>query len=207
MAKKARRAPNSQEQKKARSILIKKGLYKPKNPRGPLTDYAKKLLRKFSDVTAGKASVVTAKAEKKGNKGFKEARAANTGENRPGTVRTVRNKIIVPTQTGEQARYSKKEGVRVTRRVGNDVYVRRPFKRRPRSIAGVRSQLKEGDYIAVPLYRARSRGVEWTRMSPEDFTAFLTQYGPKATKREYENLLDYIEISSIEQPKRERRII
>ena len=62
------------QQKSQLSILKKKGLYKPKNPRGPVTDYGKSLLHKFSDVISGKSAVVTVRPDNnhKGNKAAAE---------------------------------------------------------------------------------------------------------------------------------------
>lgn len=195
MAKKTRKSQSGQAQKSGLKKLREKGLYKPKKPRAAPTKYGKSLLSRFADVLSGKASVVT--AVEKGRKGFKAAsKYARSGNDKMGTVRVVRNKIVVPTQAGEIARFSKK-GVRVTRRVGEDVYVREPLQKHKQIL----EQLKPGDRIAVPLNRGK-RGVEWMQLTPEDYRAFQRQYDET-----YKNLGSHVQIFRLEKAKRRSRLI
>lgn len=196
MAKKTKKPALSQAQKSGLKVLRKKGVYKPKAPRAAPTRYAKSLLGKFADLLTGKASIVT--ASQKGRKGFGAARKFKREKEAVGTLRVVRNKIIVPTQAGEVARFSKKKGtVRVTRKLGKDFYVREPFAKPIYSLKDLKSQLKPGDRVAVPLYRGH-RGVEWRTLTYDDFAAFWREYGPSTTGKEYEDLGEHIQAFHIE---------
>lgn len=196
MAKKSKKPRDSQAVKSGLKTLREKGLYKPEKSRAAPTKYAKSLLTKFADVLTGKASVVTASA--KGRKGFAAAAKYKTGaKDAPGTVRVVRNKIVVPTQGGETARFTKSGKVRVTRRVGRDVYVREPFPGRVKSLDDILRSTKSNERIAVPLYRGQ-RGVEWMNMTAAEFKAFYSQYA--AT---YKDLGDFVEKFRLEGPSAE----
>lgn len=207
MTRKSQTPTASQAQKRELKRLRDKGIYKPKNPRAAPTRYALSLLNKFADIATGKASVVTAKSAKRGNKGFKEAAALKSdSSSMPGTIRVVRNKIIVPTQGDERARFTRR-GLRVTRKVGNDKYIRTPFKTTPKNLADILSQLKENERVVIPLFRTARKGVEWVPMSRDDFIFFVSQYGPGGSRKSksgepqlYENLFDYIEKFHIEGP-------
>ena len=202
MAKKTKSKPTSQAQKSGLKILREKGLYKPKNSRAEPTKYGRGILRRFADVISGKASVVTAKSEKRGNKGFKEARSYKQGDQSRGTVRVVRNKIIVPTQAGEQARFSKK-GVRVTRTIGDAVYVREPFKSSTSTPQKIYDQLQPGDRISVPLNRGR-RGVEWMNFTKEEYGLFIL---PSGSGGSYKGLSDHIQRFRLEKARKRQRKI
>lgn len=197
MAKKSKKPPSSQAIKSGVKTLRKKGLYKPEKPRAAPTKYAKSLLRRFADVLSGHASVVTAtpakEKRKRKTKGFSAAKEYAT------TLRTTRNKIIVPTQAGEVARYSPRaKKILVTRRVGADRYIREPFKKPINTLSDLEGSLKRGDRIAVPLFRG-SRGVDYRWMTLDDFKAFWREYGP-GTKRPYKNLGDHIEAARVIGP-------
>jgi hypothetical protein len=202
VAKNTTKPKLSQSQKSDLKALRKKGLYKPVKPRAAPTKYAKGLLSRFKDVLTGKASVVTAKGQTKRSKGFKEAAQFNRGQS-SGTVRAIRNKIIVPTQVGEVARFSKKSGkVRVTRNINGAKYVREPFPKRPRDFRDAGRSLRPGDRIAVPSWRGDAKGVEWYTLSAEEWRMFWLQYGPKGSaetrggkKHRYNDLLSHIQIS------------
>jgi hypothetical protein len=196
VAKKSKSARNSQAEKSGLKRLRKKGLYTPKKPRAAPTRYGRGLLKTFADVITGKASVVTVKpAKQKGRKrtkGFAEARKFASGE-KPGTVRAKRNKLVVPTQGGERAHYNPRTGkVRVTRRVGSDLYVREPLKGKIRTLDDLRARLRPNDRIAIPFNRG-GRGVEWMNMTPDEFHAFMGQYA-----QTYKNVLNFVEIFRLE---------
>jgi hypothetical protein len=204
MAKRKTAPKVSAEQKKKLSRLKKRGLYKPKNTRKAPTRYGLSLLKKFSDVLTGKASVVTVKEKRR--KGYKAAKKYAHGETKPGTVRVVRNKIIVPTSKGERATYSKKRGeILVSRKVGKEFFVRTPFPKSIHTINDVRSQLRPGDRISVPFNRG-SRGVEWFNMPLDEFEAFWGEYGPHGSKRKYIGLADQIQIFRTETETQRKRI-
>jgi hypothetical protein len=217
MARKASKPGASQDLKSNLKILKDRGLYKPKNSRAAPTGYAKRIAKKFSDVISGKASVVTAKSAKHGGKGFIEAARLAMGD-RAGTIRAVRNKVIVPTQGGEQARYSVKTGrVRVTRKTEGGTYVRESFPGDHRSLKTIKAQLKPGDRVAVPLFRGR-KGVEWQTMELAEFEAFWRQYSSRGTapvydrvgkRKIYHDLASHVQIFRYEAPRapRKRKLI
>lgn len=217
MANKPSKPRGSQALKSDLKILRERGLYKPKNSRAAPTEYAKRIAKKFSDVISGKASVVTAKSAKRGGKGFIEASRLAAGD-RAGTIRAVRNKVIVPTQGGEQARYSVKTGrVRVTRKTEGGNYIRETFPGDHRSLKAIKAQLKPGDRVAVPLFRGR-KGVEWQTMTPEEFEAFWRQYSNRGTapaydkdgkRKIYHDLASHVQIFRYEAPRapRKRKLI
>lgn len=207
----AKRAPTktkkpafTEAQKAGLKVLKDRGLYHPKNPRSltpGAAKYAKSLLNKFGDVISGKASVVTASA--KGQKGFKAAAKYHHADEIVGTVRVKGNKIIIPSQAGEHAYFSKKTGsVVVARKVGRDRYIRTPFPKRITTIESLRDQLRPGDRIAVPQFRGK-RGVNWFNMDQSEFIK-LWQQGSggddgRAPKR-YDNVENYIQIFRMEGP-------
>ena len=207
MASKTRKPALSQAETAGLKKLRKVGLYKPKSSRAPPTKYAISLLKTYSDYLTGKASVVTAKSEIKRNKGYKEAASyKKTDKQKPGIVRVIRNKIVVPTQKGEIVRFSKK-GMRVTRKVDGDYYVRTPFKGSTDTLEEIFAQLKPTDRVAIPLYRSARHGVEWQTVTQDEFRAFYTQYGPsgsatnkKGLPRLYDDLTSHIQIFHLEGP-------
>lgn len=197
--------------------LRRKGLYKPENPRR-VTEYGKSLLRKFSDVLSGNATVVTAKgrSETTGRavSGFNLAKKYKVSDDDSGTVRVVRNKIIVPTQKGERARFNERTGkLQVVRKVGRAKYVREPFTGSPSALRDLERQLKPGDRISVPIWRGK-RGVEWSIMTQEEFKRFWNEYGPRGSaivttaggrvrKHRYRNLAQHVQRFRYDAPKRE----
>lgn len=185
MAKKSRKPVLSQAQKRDIKRLREKGVYKPKDARKAPTRHAKGLLVKFADLLRGKAKIVTVKG----------ARRFAAGD-KPGTVRAVRGKLVVPAQEGEQVRYSKKTGkVRVTRRVGRATYVRELFSGMRRTVEDVLRQLKPGDRVAVPFYRGRF-GTEWLNMTEDEFRAFIAEY-----RERYKGVLNFVEAFRYEGPR------
>lgn len=194
MAKKTQKPSERQvQQKAALKALSRKGLYRAKKPRAAPTRYGKSLLQRFADVLEGRASVVTAPKSKR-SKGHKAAREYSE------TLRTVRNKIVVPTHANETARYSPKaRKVLVTRRVGRDRYIREPFKEKITSLEQLKRLMGKKDYVSIPLYRGR-KGTEWRNLSYENFEEFWGEYGPGGTGKHYQNLGANIEAFRILGP-------
>jgi hypothetical protein len=175
----AKKSQSKEQVKRSLKKLREAGLYAPKHPRRAPTDYAKSLLKRFSDVLTGKARAVTVK--QKGRAGHKLARSFVSGGG-PGTVRAVRNKVIVPVQAGERLSFAPKaKRIRVTRKVGRQRYVREPLQGKHRTVESIRAQLRLGDSIAVPFYRG-SRGTEYIMMKPDEFSAFIDQVNQSAAR-------------------------
>lgn len=150
--------------------LRRSGLYKPKDARAKPTRYGKSLIAKFADFLTG-----TAKSVKVSSKIAKQYE----GGDRPGTVRRVRNRIVVPAQPDERVTYSAKTGkVRATRRSGKTRYVREPLTGKHTTFESVRRQMRPGDRVAVPFYRGR-RGTEWVNMTLDEFEAFMSEYSER----------------------------
>lgn len=154
----------TQAEKDALRKLKDAGLYSPKKPR-TFTDYAKGLLKKFSDVITG-----TAKAIKTPRATAAKYRDPSHG---PGTVRAKGTRVVVPIQRGETASYSPKTGeVSVKRKVGGDTYERKPFPKTPTSFNSIRDQLGENDRVVIPIFRGKNRPVEWQSFDLDAFEQF-----------------------------------
>lgn len=160
-----KRRTSTQEQRSALKKLREGGLYKPKKPRGEVTDYAVRLIGKFSDFLSGVARAV--KAPRKELRKFIGREKISSG------VRAHRQKLVVPVQKGEHAFYSsKRERVEVVRQMGRDRYIRTPFEQRPTTWESIKRQLGANDRIVIPIQRGKGRAVEWQSFNAEDFEEF-----------------------------------
>lgn len=175
----------SQAQKADLSKLRAAGVYKPKNPRKP-TKYGKSLLSKFADILAGTSKAV--KVERDVARNYRDKKA------KPGTVRAVGNRVIVPVQKGEKAYYSKKrKELDVTYKLETgERYIRTPFKKVPRTYEQLESQLKDGDRIAVAYYRGKNNPVNWHYFDATEFyNTFVGGYADSASDKRRREALNW----------------
>lgn len=166
----------SQAENDALKKLRERGLYKPKDARKK-TKYAKSLLRKFADVIKGNSAVVTADTETA--KRYRDKKA------KTGQIRSVGKKVIVPKQAGDRVTFSKKRhDIEVSTRMRDGGrYVRRAFKRKPKSYEDLIAQLGPGDDIQVAYYRGAKNPVDWQGFTPERFyQTFVGGYASKETE-------------------------
>lgn len=118
--------------------LRKLGLYNPKNARKAPTKYSKSLIKRYSDVLAGKSEVVhvpTSVAPKlKGEFRVKRSKKGSVA--------------IVPKAAGTKAKFSKKQNT-IVRSVGS--YEFRPYADRMVLMRGELPKMKRGERIAVRI--------------------------------------------------------
>jgi len=167
--------------KKSLSVLRRKGLYKPSVKRGAPTRYAKSLLKKYSDVVSGEATVVTAPT-------VREASAQR------GAFRTSRKKIVVrKSEFSERARYSRKAG-------GVVQYMGVPGARyylRPANVShiGEVPPLVEDQFYALPFRHGTKISFTFAS-SVEEIARLVLEYETDVTKNVYKDMLSYLQIGT-----------
>lgn len=157
----------SQTQRAALKKLKGAGLYSGKLPRGKLTDYQQKLVRRFDDVVKGRAAVVQPKNPKDYSAAF-----------------DVKGKhVIVPKGKGEKIKVNKSGNVTRERKGPRGEKITGTFKRRkPGEIPPAPPPQRRVQY-AIPFARKLGKNryrLEWKRFPTYDtLAAFMREYEPE----------------------------
>lgn len=137
--KKSKSEKSKLQLKSALLTLKKLGLYEPKQPRKAPTKYAKSLVKKYSDVLAGKSEVV--KIPKSAVPELAKEFRAKKSKKRGGVA-------VVPKAAGTKAKFSKKQNT-IVRSIG--AYEFRPYADKNVLIRGELPKLKRGERLAVRI--------------------------------------------------------
>ena len=174
MVSKSRSRSQVKKDKIAQRKLRSTGLFKGKiDLRKPPTASQKRALKKYADVIAGRAKVLTPKNPKS----YK------------GVFRVVGDKVIVPRRRGQRVKVSKSGEIEVARNVGGKMQ-RGKFRKLAEITTG------KGKVYLLPL--ARHDGIEWMKFdSLEEMNKFVFETSPKIGAT-YKNFASYVlEMSAV----------
>lgn len=175
----AKRKKDLAQVKKQLAILKKKGLYTPKAPRAKPTRYAKSLLKKYSDVVAGKSFVV--KADK--------AALSKLAD----TYRTAHGRVIIPAQ-GTNVRPTITKSGEVVRKMS---IAGRKYKFRPVAMGpdGMIEPIGPNQSYSVPI-REGNRLRFQSISSREELYKLAQEYAPSGGRGF--DILKYVQIIETE---------
>lgn len=175
MARRVRR--DVKQYRKDIKKLGRLGLYNPKSGTDVVTSYGKKQVSKYSDVLAGRASVVRAKGGrvhiasdlKTRKKVFKELSAAQRARTYRGVLRVKGDRIIVQQPPSAKPRFNKSSG-EITVDVKNVGQIKRgrlvPVK--INNIDDLRNLESKGFYFGLPLRKYGQRDIDWINYEDVD---------------------------------------